>query len=140
MVLLSRTERREAETRLNMWELIKAERDRRKSEGGFTCAGKWFHSDDRSLAHHSGNKDTARDQMAAGGVMTDPLRDPLTLTVISWKTMDGSFIPLTCQLTFDIVCAAKCQELNNHLAAETHRANMEASPVPGEYDFSGTGR
>lgn len=116
------------------WERIKAERDRRKTTGGFQCAGKWFHSDDRSLSHHFGNKDTARDQLEAGGVMADPLM--VNGSQLPWKTMDGTWLPLTCQLAFDIVLAGKNSEAAIHQAAEIHRVTMESSADPASYDFS----
>ena len=85
---------------------------------------------------HLGNKDTARDQLAAGGTMADALRDPISGQPIPWKTMDGSWQPLTVQLAFDIVNAGKAAELAHHAAAERHRAAMEAAADPAAYDFS----
>ena len=119
-----------------VWENIKAERDRRTEQSGFQVGGKWYHSDAKSKLQHLGNKDTARDQIAAGGTMADPLRDPLSGQPIPWKTMDGSWQPLTVQLAFDIVNAGKAAELAHHAAAERHRAAMEAAADPAAYDFS----
>ena len=119
-----------------IWENIKAERDRRTEQSGFQVGGKWYHSDAKSKLQHLGNKDTARDQIAAGGTMADPLRDPLSGQPIPWKTMDGSWQPLTVQLAFDIVNAGKAAELAHHAAAERHRAAMEAAANPEAYDFS----
>lgn len=119
-----------------IWENIKAERDRRKT-GGFQHAGRWYHSDIESKAQHLGNKDTARDQLAAGGEMADHLLDPLTGHQIVWKTMSGEFVPLTCQLAFDIVAAGKSAEFANYAAALAHKAAMERSANPPAYDYSG---
>lgn len=119
-----------------LWEAIKAERDRRSASSGFMVGGKWYHSDSASKVQHLGNKDTARDQLAAGGTMPSALLDPVGGQQIVWKTMDGSFQPLTCQLAFDIVKAGKGAELAHFAAAETHRAGMEAAADPAAYDFS----
>lgn len=118
------------------WAAIRTERDRRKNLG-FMCAGRWYHSDAESKTQHLGNKDTARDQLAAGDDQAAPLRDPITNQVIVWKTMDGQFVPLTCGLAIDIVAAGKSAEFKVFAAAETHRAQMMASPDPGAYDFTG---
>jgi hypothetical protein len=119
-----------------MWALIKARRDSRKA-GGAKVGDKWFHTDDSSKTQHLGNKDTARDQLEAGGSMADPLRDPETLEIIRWKTMDGSFVAMTVQLSFDIVKAVKKLEFSTFAMAEIHRAAMQASEAPEDYDFSG---
>lgn len=118
-----------------VWEKIKSERDRRKA-GGVKVGTKWFHSDEASKTQHLANKDTARDQLAVGGQMSDFLLDPETGVRIAWKTMDGTSILLTCQLAFDIVKAAKAHDLAIFAVAEQHRVAMEASPDPAAYDFS----
>lgn len=123
------------QAKLAKWEEIKAERDRRK-DSGFKVSGKWFHSDSDSKLQHLGNKDTARDQISAGGSMPDSLLDLETGRQIAWKTMDGSWQALTCQLAFDIVRAGKAAEFAHHAAAETHKAAMAASGDPSAYDFS----
>jgi hypothetical protein len=119
-----------------VWELIKAERDRRKENGGCPVGDYWFHADVSSKVQHLANKDTARDQINAGGVMTDALLDPSSGKVISWKTMSGVFVPMTCQMAYDVVSSAKAIELAIFAAAEAHRVAMEVSAVPADYDFS----
>lgn len=118
---------------------IKAMRDKRLA-GGFqlTVGGvvKWFHSDPTSKTQHLANKDTARDQIAAGGLMTDALKDPNSGQQVVWKTMDGTFVPLTCQLAYDIVKAAKGQEFATFNNAQTHINNVNASATPATYDYS----
>ncbi|HEY9460363.1 MAG TPA: hypothetical protein VIR04_06150 [Paralcaligenes sp.] len=123
-------------TAAQIWEGIKAERDRRSQQSGFQCVGKWFHSDSISKTQHLGNKDTARDQLDEGGAMDDALVDPATGENIVWKTMDGTWQPLTCQIAFDIVKAGKGAEFAHYRAAEMHRVAMEASAQPAEYDYS----
>lgn len=120
-----------------IWENIKDDRDHRSAHSGVQIGGKWYHTDAASKLHHLGNKDTARDQIAAGGTMADALRDPLTGQQIVWKTMDGSWQPLTVQLAFDIAAAVKAAELAHHAAAEQHRAAMAAAADPAAYDYSG---
>ena len=118
-----------------IWDCIKTQRDRRIA-GGIKCGDHWYHSDSVSKNQHLANKDTARDQIAAGGAMADALLDPLSGSQIRWKTMSGDFIPLTCQLAFDIVAAAKSAELATYLVAEQHKTAMEASSDPASYDYS----
>ena len=120
-------------TAAEIWERIKAERDRRKA-GGFKVGTLWFHSDADSRIQHLGLKDKARDLLAAGGAMAD------NLTILGqpapWKTMDGSFANVTAQLAFDIVAAAGDLDARLFAVAETHRAAMEAAADPAAYDFS----
>jgi len=116
-----------------IWELIKAERDRRKA-GGFKVGTDWFHSDADSRIQHLGLKDKARDLLAAGGAMTDNLT--ILGQPVRWKTMDGSFAIVTAQLAFDIVAAAGDLDARLFAVAETHRAAMEAAADPAAYDFS----
>lgn len=132
-----------ASVKVQRWDEIKAERDRRKA-GGFKVVVNgvtyWFHSDAGSKVQHIGNKDTARDQLAAGGVMTDALLDPETGTPIVWKALTAAgepevWLPLTCQLAFDIVKAGKAAELAHHRSAEQQKAAMETSSNPATYDF-----
>lgn len=118
-----------------VWALIKTERDNRK-DCGFECGGYRWHSDPESKAQYIGNKDLARDQLEAGGGMNDPLLDPTTETPIMWKTMSGEFVPMTCQLAFDVAAAAKSYEFRLFDAAEAHKAAMIASDNPAGYDFS----
>jgi hypothetical protein len=126
-----------ATVKQRIWEQIKAERDRRTQSSGFLVGAKWYHSDPASKVQHLGNKDTARDQLAGGGAMADPLLDPVTGQQIVWKTMSGAWQPLTCQLAFDVVKAGKGAEFAHYQAAEAHRVAMEASADPAAYDFSG---
>lgn len=104
-----------------IWEAIKAERDRRADTGGYRVAGKWFHSDQKS-----------RNQQL--GLVLLGANIPAGL---QWKTMDGSFIEMTPALAQQILGAAAASDIALFTAAETHRATMEASAAPPAYDFSG---
>lgn len=125
-------------TAADVWEQIKADRDRRKS-GGFKVkvgsSNKWFHSDADSRIQHLGLKDKARDLIAGGGAITDKLT--ILGQTVKWKTMDGSFVDVSAQVAFDIVAAAGDLDAQLFAAAETHKAAMEAAADPAAYDFSG---
>ena len=125
------------EIKARAWVAIKAERDRRKS-GGFKVkvgsSNKWFHSDADSRIQHLGLKDMARDLIAGGGAMTDKLT--ILGQTVKWKTMDGSFVDVSTQVAFDIVAAAGDLDAQLFVAAETHKAAMEASADPASYDYS----
>lgn len=117
-----------------LWTAIKAERDRRQSEGGFLVNGHWFHSDTKSRIQQMALKDSARDLIAAGGNETDPLT--LGGQQIHWKLLDGSFVPMTAGLAIRIVDAAKQQEAALFQVAEQHWAGAKASNDPASYDYS----
>lgn len=117
------------------WTNIKAERDSRTQLGGFQAQGNWFHSDTFSRSQWLGLKDQARDILAAGGAMTDPIKK-LGAQVI-WKTMGGTFVAVTVQLAFDVVDAVGNSDALVFKQAEVHRAAMRASADPASYDFSG---
>jgi hypothetical protein len=120
-----------------VWDRIKAERDRRKSGGVKVKVGsadKWFHSDADSRIQLLGLKDRARDLLAAGGAMTGNLT--ILGQTVEWKTMDGSFVEITAQLAFDIVAAVGDLDAQLFATAEAHKAAMEASADPASYDFS----
>lgn len=99
---------------------IKAERDRRKSLG-VQADGNWFHSDADS-----------RIQQLALTIMGQTMP-----AGIQWKTMSGSFVEMTPTLASQIFAATAALDQAIFAAAETHRVAMEASAVPGDYDFSG---
>ncbi|HLO65038.1 MAG TPA: DUF4376 domain-containing protein [Azonexus sp.] len=116
-----------------VWELIKSKREGVKA-GGFKVDGKWFHSDADSRTQHLGLKDEARDVLAAGGTVATQL--VIDGAPVVWKTMDGSFVPITVQVALSIVAAAKVLDKRAFAAAETHRRAMEAAANPFEYDYS----
>jgi hypothetical protein len=104
------------------WEVIKSERVRRTSEGGYyiTSIGKWLHSDTASKTQQLGLV-----IMGAGlpaGIM--------------WKTMDGSFVEMTQALASEIFSAAVTQETLTFGVAENHREQMLLSADPLNYDYS----
>lgn len=108
-----------------MWQRIKAERDRRSEYGGFPLViggvKKWFHSDTKSRTQQTG-------LVLMGSSLP---------TGIMWKTMDGSFVEMTPQIAQAILGASAAQEQATFTAAEVHRAALQASQEPTAYNFTG---
>lgn len=123
--------------RAQAWERIKARRSARKFAGVYVAGvGKWFHTDaEESRVQQLGMKDLARDTLANGGTMETVLQK--LGQSIAWKTMDGTFVPMTAQLAFDVVAAVGDLDALCHGLAEMHRVGMEAAADPLAYDFSG---
>lgn len=122
-----------ADKQSHIWSLIKAERDRRTQEGGCLVDSNWFHTDTFSRSQWLGIKDQARDLLAAGGAMTDPIQKQGTQ--VQWKTMNGSFVPVTIQLAFDVVAALGDSDAAIFEAAEIHKAAMMNTALPEAYDY-----
>jgi len=102
------------------WAAIKAERDRRINSGGYRVGDKWYHSDQIS-----------RVQQQNLFLMGDAIPSNL-----QWKTMDGSFVTMTLELTKQILAAASASDQAIFTAAESHKAAMLAASDPLAYDFS----
>ena len=100
------------------WESIKAERDRRTLHGGYRVAGKWFHSDVFSRSQQIG-------MVMLGASLPAGLQ---------WKTMDGSFVPMTPTLAQQVFGAAAASDALIFGAAEAKRASLEASTTPWDYN------
>lgn len=105
------------------WVQIKAERDSRSS-GGFKVEispgiFKWYHSDQTSRIQHLA-------LLMAGA----------NVPAIPWKTMDGSFTPMTQSIAAAIFQAALNLDKKLFEVAEQHKAYMEASSDPASYDYS----
>lgn len=108
------------ERQATAWEQIKAERDRRTLVGGYKVGAHWFHSDTFSRTQQ------------IGLVMLD-----VNLPAgVQWKTMDGSFVPMTPALARQVFAAAAASDIAIFAAAEAHKAAMLASVQPEAYDFS----
>jgi hypothetical protein len=117
---------------------IKAFRDDRCRTGGYKVAiagsDYWLQSDAISRVQQLGLKDQARDLLAAGGKMSDPIHMLGRPQV--WKTLGGVFVPISAQAAFDIVAAAGAADAGNFAAAQTHMANVAAAAQPELYDWS----
>lgn len=106
--------------RAAIWEAIKAERDRRAQEGGYLAAGKWFHSDTFSRTQQLG-------LLMMGPSVPDGLQ---------WKTMDGTFVPMTPTLAGQIFTAAATQDAAMFAHAEALRAAVNAAEDPEAVDIT----
>ena len=106
-------------TAAQIWEAIKAERERRK-QGGVNVQGHWFHTDADSRIQHIG-------LVMMGANVPEDLR---------WKTMSGEFVAMTPALAMQIFQAVAEHDMTVFSIAEMHRARMEASPEPWAYDYS----
>lgn len=109
-----------APTVTEIWERIKAERDRRKA-GGVKVGAKWFHSDDGSRIQQMGLV------MMGASIPAN----------LQWKTMDGSFITMSQTLAQQVFGAVAASDQTIFAASEMHKAAMEASADPASYDYSG---
>ena len=118
-----------------VWDLIKAERDRRTDQGGYKVGAQWFHSDQKSRCQQLGLARKA-DRIETTGGDLDAVMHDADGSPIAWKTMDGSFVPMTARLAQQIVAAAETSDLATFKDAELHRVAMEASADPAAYDFS----
>jgi hypothetical protein len=126
----------QAAARVAKWETIKAERDRRKALG-VKVGAHWFHSDDPSRIQQLGLARKADRLEASGGSMDTPFSGPGPGGILAWKTIGGSFVPMTPTLAQQISEAIEALDLGVFAAAEGHRMAMEASENPESYDFSG---
>ena len=109
---------RAAIARVEKWEAIKAERDRRTITGGYQVAGKWFHSDVFSRSQQIG-------MVMLGASLPAGLQ---------WKTMDGSFVTMTPTLAQQVFGAAAASDATIFGTAEAKRMAMEASATPWDYN------
>jgi ribosome modulation factor len=104
-------------SKAEIWERIKAERDRRTHEGGYQAAvagvSKWFHSDPFSRTQQLG-------LLQAGA----------SVPAVQWKTMDGSFVTMSQAWAQAIFAAAVASDTALFAYAEQLRAQVEASADP----------
>lgn len=118
---------------LRGWRLIQRERDALKA-GGVLVAGKWFHTDADSRIQYLGLKDSARDLMATGGALSHAI--VILGKPVYWRTMDGSFVAVTAQLTIEIVSAVGDLDARAFAVAEAHHQALIDAEEPALYDFS----
>ena len=105
--------------KVDMWENIKTERDRRKDTGGYKVGNYWFHSDT-----------TSRIQQVALAMLGANL--PAN---ILWKTMSGAFVPMTPTLAAQIFQAAMVSDTIIFATAEQKKTAMMASSDPENFDY-----
>lgn len=116
-----------------MWERIKALRDKRKS-GGVLVNGKWFHTDTASRIQWLG-LDRDATKLLNAGAAPNTIMQKLGQNIL-WKTMDGSFVPVTVSLPDPVVEATGDLDAKVFAKAEQHRATMLVTTPPGAYDFT----
>lgn len=107
-----------AELQEMSWALIKKERDRRKSEGGYKVGTYWYHSDD-----------TSRIQQLALVMLGASMPNN-----IMWKTMSGDFILMTPTLAGQVFQAAMVSDMTVFAVAEQKKATMNALADPRTYN------
>ena len=112
-----------AERQATIWNLIKAERDRRAALG-VKVGNHWFHSDPKSRTQQIGLV-LLGSNIPAG---------------LQWKTLTLTpppvFVPMTQALAQAIVAATAASDSAIFSAAEAHRIAMKASAAPQDYDFT----
>lgn len=105
-----------------VWEEIKTFRDSRNQNGGFKVGDLWFHSDTFSRSQYLGLVLLAeRDQIPEN---------------IQWKTMSGEFVLLTPELALSVFLTATQSDVTTFAAAEAHKAQLDLSEDPLNYDYS----
>lgn len=108
-----------SEKRVQKWEEIKAERDKRTHNGGFPAAGKWFHSDTFSRSQQLG-------LVMMGANIPSGLM---------WKTMDGTFIEMTQAVANDVFSAAGLQDTATFAHAEALKEQINQASDPFSIDI-----
>lgn len=107
------------EEKKTMWDLIQAERDRRKFDGVLVDTN-WIHSDADSRTQHLCLV-LLGDNLAPG---------------LWWKTMGGEFVEMTPAFAKAIVGAVAKSDQEIFTVAEVHKKAMQESVDPTSYDFS----
>lgn len=108
----------------DIWQRVKAERDRRRFDGGVQVGQHWYLSNSVATGEYS-----VLLQISAGLPDTTVLRQ-------NWRTMDGGLVDMTPALARQIINAgfARVAEIDD--AALVHKAAIEASNEPASYDYS----
>ena len=107
-----------ADIKVDMWDAIKTERDRRKNDGGYKVGTNWYHSDTSSRIQQL-------------GLVMMGANLPANLY---WKTMANSFVLMTPTLALQIFQAAATSDMTIFTVAEQKKAAMLASATPATYD------
>jgi hypothetical protein len=105
--------------KIDMWNAIKAERDRRKNDGGYKVGANWYHSDTSSRIQQL-------------GLVMMGANLPANLY---WKTMGGGFVVMTQTLALQIFQTAAASDMAIFTVAEQKKAAMLASADPATYDY-----
>jgi hypothetical protein len=107
------------------WERIKAERDRRRFDGGAKVGGNWFLSTQQAVGEYSAL------------VLMGSSFPPGAVLRPGWRTMvPGVTVDMTAALAAQILGSGFQAIAAIDDAAQAHRAAMEASDAPESYDIS----
>lgn len=107
-----------------VWESIKAERDRRRFTGGVKVSDHWFLSTTVATGEYA-----VLSQIGANLPADTVLRS-------AWRTMDGAEVDMTPALVSQILTAGFATIAAIDDAAKAHKAALAASADPSAYDFS----
>lgn len=102
------------------WQQIKDLRDQKTQNGGYQVDGNWYHSDTFSRTQQIG-------LTMYGANMPEGLM---------WKTMGGTFVPMTPTLAQQIFAAAGAQDAALFAHAEALKAQVEAAANPYTVDIT----
>lgn len=111
------------ETKAAKWMDIKAERDRRRFDGGVKVGGHWFLSNQTASVEYN-------------SIINLGMPDAAVVRP-NWRTMDGTEVPMSPALAKQIIMAGLAQAAAIDDAAQAHKTAMLASANPSAYDFSG---
>lgn len=107
------------------WSYIRAERDRRRFEGGVKVGSHWFLSNSVAISEYN-------TLLAISSALPDE-----TILRSGWRTMeDGVVVDMTVGLVKQILTAGFAHVAAIDDAAQAHRVAMEASPDPASYSYS----
>lgn len=112
-------------TVITIWEEIQAKKDKVNANGVFV-AGNWFHTDVVTVGHYSILLYTAIDNAYPDSYIFST----------HWKTMQGTFTPMTVALLKHIIATGINNVAANFQNAQRHRASLIACAVPANYDYS----
>lgn len=108
-----------AQQKLDMWQVIKEYRDDHQLRG-FAVGSYWFHSDESSRIKYLGL------MLMGAGIPAD----------LQWKTMSGVFVTMTQSLAEQIFSSIAAFDSAVFVNAEVHKAAMQASDDPLNYNFT----
>lgn len=118
-----------------VWAAIRAERDRRISDGGFRVGSHWYQSDPGSMTQQ-----IAMAAMAFIRQYQDNVSLSYVLPVPDWATMDGAYVPITIQRAYDLLWEGAAHVSAHYNAARAHETALYALSDPdaiASYDYSG---
>ncbi len=121
--------------RSNIWSRIKQIRDTKTQQGGYKAQGKWFHSDTFSRSQQIGLARKADRVEYSNGDMDTQFSGDEPNSLLFWKTMDGSFVPVTPRLAQSISDAAEQSDISIFKYAEQLNQQVKLSANPTSIDI-----